>query len=247
MATIPCAWDPPPADPTLPEGEVHVWRASLDLPREQAQALDLTLSAGERERAARFQFEADRRRFTVGRGLLRAILGRYLRIAPSDVQFSVGQHGKPALAESLGQATIRFNLAHSGDLALYAISHNEVGIDIELIRPIQESEQIAERYYSRRERAALHSLSQEGWNEAFLRHWTRTEAYLKARGYGLSLEPDQFEVLPDPGGTLTLEVAGDPREATRWSLVDLTPGSDYVGALAVEGHDWSLSCRQWAW
>jgi 4'-phosphopantetheinyl transferase len=232
---------------TLLEGEVHVWRASLNLPREQAQVLDETLSASERERAARFHFEADRRRFAVGRGLLRAILGRYLRIAPSDVQFSLGQQGKPALAESPGQATIRFNLAHSSELALYAMSHNEVGIDIELIRPIQESEQIAERYYSHRERAALRSLSQEIWNEAFLRHWTRKEAYLKARGCGLSLEPDQFEVLPGPDGTLMLDVAGDPGEAARWSLVDLTPSNDYVGALAVEGHVWSLSCRQWTW
>ena len=222
-----------------------MWRASLNLPREQTLALAQTLSAGERERAARFHFEADGRRFAVGRGLLRAILGRYLRIAPSNVQFSVGQHGKPALAQSLGQAAIRFNLAHSGELALYAISHNEVGIDIELIRPIQDSEQIAERYYSHRERAAQHSLTQEGWNEAFLRHWTRKEAYLKARGCGLSLEPDQFEVLPHPDGSLMLDVAGDPGEATRWSLVDLTPAGDCVGALAVEGHAWSLSCRQW--
>jgi 4'-phosphopantetheinyl transferase len=97
-----------------------------------------------------------------------------------------------------------------------------------------------------RERAAFHSRPLEEAGEGFLRQWTRKEAYLKARGCGLSLEPDRVEVWGGQDGPLKLEVAGEPGEATRWSLVDLTPGGGYVAALAVEGRDWSLSCWQWA-
>ncbi len=232
----PCLWRLPPADLTLPHEEVHVWRASLEQPPEQLPAL----SVDEQERAARFHFEVDRRRFMAGRGFLRAVLARYLRIEPEEVQFSYGKYGKPALQED-----IRFNLAHSGELALCAVARREVGIDIELVRPVPESAQIAERYFSIQERTALISTSREEVDEAFLRQWTRKEAYLKARGCGLSLEPDQVEVLPGPGGSLKVEVMGDPNEAARWSLVDLTPGDGYVAALAVDGRDWTLSCLRW--
>lgn len=244
MASHPCLWSVAPADLSLQQGEVHVWRAPLD--RQPERPLAQTLSADEQQRAARFHFEADRRRFVAGRGFLRAVLARYLHIEPGEIRLSYEEQGKPALPGDEGLGAIRFNLAHSGELALCAVARREVGIDLELIRPVPDSAQIAERYFSMRERAAFHSRPQERWDEGFLRQWTRKEAYLKARGCGLSLEPDQFEVWASQDGSLRLEVAGEPGEARRWSLVDLTPAGDYVAALAVEGRDWSLSCLQWA-
>ncbi|HEX9987864.1 MAG TPA: 4'-phosphopantetheinyl transferase superfamily protein [Chloroflexia bacterium] len=244
MAPQACLWSAAPAELSLQEGEVHVWRAALD--GQPGRPLAQTLSAGEQERAARFHFEADRRRFVAGRGFLRAVLARYLRIEPGEVRFSYGEQGKPTLPGDAGEGAIHFNLAHSGELALCAVARREVGIDLELIRPVSESAQIADRYFSMRERAAFHSRPLEEAGEGFLRQWTRKEAYLKARGCGLSLEPDRVEVWGGQDGPLKLEVAGEPGEATRWSLVDLTPGGGYVAALAVEGRDWSLSCWQWA-
>lgn len=244
MAEAAWQWRAAPADLSLQEGEVHVWRAPLD--RQPERLLAQTLSADEQEKAARFHFEADRRRFVAGRGFLRAVLARYLRIAPGEVRFTYGQYGKPVLPGDMGQGAIRFNLAHSGELALFAVARREVGIDLELIRPIPESAQIAERYFSMRERAAFRSHPREEADEDFLRQWTRKEAYLKARGCGLSLELDQIEVWGNQDGSLKLEVAGDPNEAARWSLADLTPAGGYVAALAVEGRDWSLSCLQWS-
>ncbi|HKP51518.1 MAG TPA: 4'-phosphopantetheinyl transferase superfamily protein [Chloroflexia bacterium] len=242
MSAHPCVWNLPPTELNLGEGEVHIWRASLDLPPDHTAMLSATLPTQEQQRAARFHFEDDRRRFVAGRGLLRAILGRYLRLTPDELEFSEGEYGKPALVADVG---IRFNLAHSDGLALYAVAHAELGIDLELVRSIAESVQIAERYFSHRERAAFNYPSREEEGVAFLRQWTRKEAYLKARGSGLSLEPSEVEVLPNRDGSMRVEIAAEPGEAERWSLVDLTVSEGYVAALAIEGHNWKLRCFRW--
>lgn len=245
MAAHHCTWSLPPVDLTLPQKDVHIWQASLVQPAEQIAMLAQTLTADEQQRATRFHFEADRERFIVGRGVLRAILGRYLGLEPGQVRFSYSPHGKPAVQDNPGAGAVRFNLAHAGEIALYAVAHTEVGVDLEAIVPVPGSEQIAERYFTLRERTVLHALSKREWETAFLRQWTRKEAYLKARGCGLSLEPDQVEVLLDSNGSLKLNVAGEPDEAARWSLSDLTPAEGYVAALAVEGQGWHLHCFRW--
>jgi len=135
------SWRPPPEDLALSSNDVHVWRASLDQLALRFQRLAQTLSADEQLRAERFYFEQDRRRFVVSRGLLRTILGCYLGIEPSRLQFCYGSRDKPALVETSGGGTLRFNLSHSQGLALYAVTRNrEIGVDLERIRPISEAE-----------------------------------------------------------------------------------------------------------
>ena len=115
--------------PALRCGEVHVWRAHCRTSRRVCGVL----SPAEWVRAGRFHFERDRERFVAARGLLRTILGRYLELPPRELQFSFGAHGKPAL-EGVA-STLRFNLSHSDDLLLLAVSHaREVGVDVELMR-----------------------------------------------------------------------------------------------------------------
>jgi 4'-phosphopantetheinyl transferase len=229
---------------TLHSGEVHVWRAVLDLPESQVHSLRSTLTADERQRAERYIFEKDRTHFVVARGLLRVLLGGYLRQDPSCLRFAYGPYGKPALATDTGRAALRFNVSHSHGLALYAITRGrEVGVDIERIRPEIAQEKIAEHFFAPREVTVLRSLPPLLQAPAFFACWTRKEAYIKAKGDGLALPLDQFEVSLAPGEpAVLLRTAWDPHEAAGWALKDLAPAPDYRAAVAVAGHDWRLTC-----
>ena len=237
----------PPATIILGSDEVHVWRASLDEPPSQIDSFLHTLAADEQTRAERFYFQRDRERFITAHGVLRAILGLYLNRAPERLSFCYSSHGKPALAWESGGDTIRFNMSHSHGVALYAVARGrEVGVDLEFIRCDLEVEQIAERFFSRRETATLRALPTDLRKYAFFLCWTRKEAYIKARGEGLSLPLDQFDVSLIPGEPAALlSTQPDSAEALRWSLQELTLASGYVAALAVEGRGWSLS--RWEW
>jgi 4'-phosphopantetheinyl transferase len=243
------SWYPPPQPLTLKEDEVHVWRAALDLEPSQVQNLQQILSPDEKARAERFYFPKDRKHFRVARGLLRTILGRYLDMGPGRLRFSYSTYGKPALIPLPGQKyTLSFNMSHSHGLALYGFTrHRRIGIDLEYIRTNFACEEIAERFFSPHEQAVLRTLPAEMKYEAFFTCWTRKEAYIKARGEGLSFPLDQFDVSLTPGKPAKLlNVVEDPLEAARWSLQALTPGPGYVAALAVEGqYDWQYKCWQW--
>lgn len=211
---------------------MHVWRARLDPPDDSLMAV---LSPEERERAARFHFERDRSRFAMGRGYLRALLGRYVGCAPEQIVFRYGQRGKPSLA---ADATgLEFNAAHSHDVALFAFALGApVGVDVELVRPGPAEEGIADRFFSPLEAEALRSLPEAERREAFFRCWTRKEAFVKANGEGLTYGLDQFTVSLSPDEPARLvDVARDPREADAWSLHHVDPGDSYIGAVAVRG------------
>jgi len=248
MTALEHSWLPPAGNLTLSSNDVHVWRATLDQPVTRVQQLAQTLSEDERTRAGRFHFERDRRRFIVGRGVLRAILGRYVGIEPSRLEFCCGPRGKPYLAGRFAGGTLHFNLAHSEELALYAFAPGRViGIDLERVRTEVACEQIARRFFSPRESATLRAQPAAVRQKAFFTCWTRKEAYIKARGEGLSLPLDQFEVSVTPGEPAKLlSISGYPMEASRWSIQELVPGPGYVAALAVEGHGWRLACWEWA-
>ncbi len=242
-------WCLPPQTLVLGRDEVHVWRARLDQQTpSQIQSFLHNLAADEQARAEKFYFERDRERFIVARGVLRAILGSYLNRAPECLSFSYSSHGKPALAEESGRDAIRFSVSHSRGVALYAVtSGREVGIDLEHIRFDLAVAEIVERFFSQREVATLRTLPTEVQRQAFFNCWTRKEAYIKARGEGLSLPLDQFDVSLVPGEPAAiLDTQRDPSEASRWSLQELTAAVGYVAALAVEGHGWRLTCWQWS-
>lgn len=233
--------------PVIGCDEVHVCQAELDQPPSQVQSFFDTLAADERARAGRFYFAEDRARYIAARGMLRAILGRYLQRAPESLTFFYGARGKPALSAETGGDAIRFNVSHSHGVAFYAVARGrEVGIDLERIRCDVAVAEIAERFFSRREAAILRTLPSEAQHQAFFHCWTRKEAYIKAHGEGLSLPLDQFDVSLAPGDPAAiLGTRPDPSEASRWSLQDLSAAPGYVAALAAEGHDWRLAYSQW--
>jgi 4'-phosphopantetheinyl transferase len=236
------SWFIPSHAVVLPDDEVHVWRADLSLDSAAIARLVATLSPDERARAARFHFERDRRRFTAARGVLRQILAGYLGQDPALIEFNYSPSGKPSL-----DSDVRFNMSHSHELALYAIARRkEVGVDVERIRPQVAEEQIAERFFSPREAATLRALPANVQAEAFFNCWTRKEAYIKARGEGLGIPLDSFDVSLAPGEPAAiLAVRNEPQEMLRWSIESLAPAPGYVSAVVAEGHHWRL--RLWRW
>ena len=145
----PVVWTPAPASLQLGADEVHVWRASLDCDLPVLARLEATLSPDETVRANRFFLLTDRNHFVVARGILRELLGAYLRSSPANLQFNYGNYGKPVLVAKTFSLSLQFNLSHSGGLAVYAFSlGRRLGIDVEQIRPQLAGEDIARRYFA---------------------------------------------------------------------------------------------------
>ena len=249
-------WHVPPEKVMLPENEVHVWRVSLTKANSENSdksedsrfsSLQHLLSVEERERAGKFYFERDRRNWVVAHGILRILLAQYLETDPRTLRFETNAYGKPLLASPHAGANLHFNLSHSGNLALYAFSFDRhVGVDVEYMRPGIECEELARHYFSRHEYAAMQSLPTAQQEEAFFLCWSRKEAYIKARGQGVSLPLEQFDVSLTPGEPAKLLGSREnPLAPTQWSLCALSPGAGYAGALAVEGFGWRLSCWQY--
>lgn len=214
--------------------DTHVWLASLDLSEPDLESLAVLLAPDERQRASRFHFDRDRRHFIVARGLLRQLLARYAGAAPAQIEFSYGPQGKPALA---GRDDLQFNVAHSHGTGLFAFTRGApVGIDVELMRPLEHDE-LAARFFSTAERAALGLIPADGRQAAFFTCWARKEAYVKALGGGLSVPLDRFDVAA-PGDLARLVVdRGDPDAPRRWSIHDIDAGPAFRAALAVKKHD----------
>jgi 4'-phosphopantetheinyl transferase len=235
-------WSPAPESLSLSSGEVHVWRASLAQPVEAQERFLRTLDLEERERASRFHFEKHRRRFIVGRGVLRLLLGRYLEIAPEAVRFAYGPYGKPSLGGEHGASRLRFNASHSHELAVYGfVQEREIGVDVEYVKDDFQSEEIAVRFFSAREVQTLTALPKDERHAAFFRCWTRKEAYIKAIGSGLSHPLDQFDVtLTADEPAALLRDAQDAEAAAQWEMFNLEFAERYKGALIVEGRGHTL-------
>lgn len=251
----------PPAEPRPPAaGEVEVWAVPLDPPEPQVAALARLLSPDEAERAARFRFERHRRRYAVGRGALRTLLGRYLGVPPREVAFGYGAKGKPFLAAppsapapsalaGTAPGPLHFNLSNSEELALIAFcGEAEVGTDVERLRPMPDGLDIAERFFSAAERQALAAQPPEERDRAFFRCWTRKEAYLKAVGDGITAPLDAFDVTLAAGEPPCMRsIDGDPARAAAWALVHVEPAAGYLGALALPSRPGGWRLHGWRW
>jgi 4'-phosphopantetheinyl transferase len=217
----------------LAPNEIHVWHATLDAAPADVPNLHCLLSGDELERAGRFRFERDRARYVVGRALLRTVLARYLDRDPRELRFRYGTYGKP----SLHRDELWFNLSHSGVVMLLAVTAiGEVGIDVELESSAPPDHmRLAQSFFSRAEGDALHALPAAEQPRAFLSCWTRKEAFIKARGDGLGLALDSFDVSLEPGQSVALLRTGwSSQEPGEWNLCDLSDSDGgYIAALAI--------------
>lgn len=214
-------------------GDVHVWFVELTADIDTVEACTHCLSEEEKVRASRFRMEHLSTDFVLSHGALRALLGCYLDTSPERIVFAQGPRGKPRV--SYPGAELKFNMAHAGRFAAYALGVDcEVGIDIEAIRPMPDQESVVRRFFSREECEDWLAFDIAERNEAFFRCWTRKEAFIKALGEGLSKPLDSFRVslLPEAPAA-SVYVAGDPAATAKWSLHSLVPAEGYVAALAV--------------
>jgi 4'-phosphopantetheinyl transferase len=223
--------------------EVHLWLVRLDASDHDFARSLAWLSPDETDRAERFHFPRHRRAFVLGRAALRALLAAYLGIGPAEVRFEYGPQGKPTLAEA-GSA-LRFNASNSGNLAACAFTTGcEIGVDIEQHRALHDLENIALRFFSSEETADLLEHPEADRISAFFHCWTRKEAYIKARGGGLSIPLDSFRVTLQPGAAARMvSLEGSADEARAWTLHDFDPAPEYSGAIAYRDAPRSIQGR----
>lgn len=247
MSSFDQQWRTTPVDLRLLENEIHIWRASLQVEALVLHALQRMLAEEEVRKAKQFHFERDRRRFIVVRGILKTLLGRYLHTNPGTLKFNYNAYGKPSLGFPFNESKLYFNISHSHEVVLCAFTHaRQIGVDVEYMRSDIDYEQLAKHSFSSREQAVFYALPSVQRQQAFFNCWTRKEAYIKARGKGLSLPLDLFDIslVPNEPAAL-LSSREDPQEVTRWSFQNLSSYPGYAGAFAVEGHGWYVSYWQW--
>lgn len=239
----------------IPEGKmacpdqktIHIWQIFLIHLPERIESLYRILSLDEQQRASHYRFTYDRSRFITGRSALRLILSEYLNISPNQIQFQLTPYGKPYLYLANHSEKINFNLTHSRDLILFAFTSNRrIGIDIEYMDDSSLDLDIARFFFSEQETEKLRSAPPSLQKQAFYTCWVRKEAYIKARGEGLSYPLDQFitAFLPWEEPAL-LETLDDSAEAKRWSLKAIPTQPGYTAALAVEGRVQQIQYWQW--
>lgn len=230
MPSLPAMSWPRRADaPPLVPGEVHVWRLEGVTGKDRTRALEGLLDDMERRRADAFAFARHRAAFVSSHGQMREVLGRYLGVPPAVLAFVADPGGKPRLVErfQLQGPPLRFNLSHSGGIALLAVaSGREVGVDVEAIRNVSSAHEIARKHLSGEEAASINGLEGEALDRAFLSAWARHEALLKAQGVGLFVG-----VSPSP---------------ETWEVLSLPLDPSHVAALGFERGPISLSGYTWA-
>lgn len=227
---------------------ISVWAIGLDRQFGDEEGLAESLSSDEHSRARSFRHQADQRRYTVTRAALRDVLGDRLDRPPASLCFEYSTHGKPELLSDQNGADLRFNVSHSGDVALIVVTTGvRIGVDVERVRPLQGLDAIISRFFSVEEIDALSTLPVDERLNGFFACWTRKEAFVKATGVGLSTPLAQFAVTVGPqDDPEILHIKGDREAARLWSLRDLATRSGYFGTLAVEASDWHFVESDWA-
>ena len=227
--------------------KVQIWNISLQIPSSELNSVQSRywscLSQDEKDRANRFRFPKDKRRFVIARGTLRYLLSRQFDQSPEAVTFCYGTYGKPSVKESLAgtQCDFHFNLSHSEEMALCVLGHDrKVGIDIEHLRPIERLDSLMKRTLVPHEQQAVESEQAADQSRAFLQRWTCKEAYLKAIGLGLTRSMQTVEVQLSPPKLLRVP----ERCAAGWRLHLIALPKDYVGALTVAG-EVKITHHQW--
>lgn len=218
-------------------GVIDVWLIRLDVGAEVAAPLGGLLDEGERERMRRLHGEPLQTRFAVAHAAVRWILGQCLGVPPQTMTFTSNAAGKPALPGH----PLAFNLSHSGDVAAFAVAAGgNLGVDVEVVRPVPDADTLASRFFSREEAADLARVPASGRLEAFFGVWTRKEAFLKATGEGMARPLDSFAV--SVGSDEPRLLRGG---ASHWSLRAFEPWPGYAGALAYDQPIDSVRRRWW--
>jgi 4'-phosphopantetheinyl transferase len=230
-----------PKSLSLESGEVHIWLIQLGEAHVCLKCCETLLSSDEVDRALRFKFDRDRRRFLVSHAAVRSILAAYLTASPRELEFSLGPNGKPELASVPERETRQFNLSHSHEAAVLALARRRaIGVDVEYVQEDFPFEEVAHRFFSPKEVAALATLPKRLQREAFYKCWTSKEAFLKAKGTGLSGKLDEVDIVLTDDERVQVKgiISG-------WTLREITLNKRYMAAVVSEGDDYQIARYQW--
>jgi 4'-phosphopantetheinyl transferase len=229
-------------------GEIHVWTARVVDDQRITTALLGLLSPEERVRAAQFSFERDRVRFIQAHGTVRQILSKYSELDAATLTFARNRDGKPYLVPQANGPNLQFSISHSGNCCMLAVRlDHPIGIDVEKVRDLPRTINIAQRYFTPAESRALAALQRTIQRDAFFALWTHKEATVKGLGINLAANLGRVEFDLDPVGRLRLVAWHDDRSvAQRWSVLRLDPALGYVAALASAHPIRSLAWQNWS-
>jgi 4'-phosphopantetheinyl transferase len=230
-------WQKPPVDfEKIDCNAVHVWRACFQSNSLSKRNFVESLSGEEIERAQRYIYESDRVRYIFAHGILRSILSFYVGCAPCQLVFEKTPNGKPYIIEQGFKNNIQFNMSHSEDLTLIAVTRGDaVGIDVEYMRRVSDALQLVDSVFSVVEQNFLNSLPPADFDEGFFACWTSKEAYVKGIGKGISHPLDKFSILfSNLGLEGSIKVHDESVSANCWEIIRFSPGPGYSAALAKE-------------
>jgi 4'-phosphopantetheinyl transferase len=232
--------------PSLNNQDVHLWKCLFKPDSNEFKKSAYLLSEEEFQLADRFVFEHDRERYVYFHGALRVVLSAYTHTPPRLLSFWKNSYGKPHVVRHSGKGDVQFSLSHSQDIALIAVAlDQEVGVDVELIRPINDARDITKNYFAVEEQQLLLPLSDEVLDEYFFICWTQKEAYIKAIGKGFSCSLDQFIVPIIKNGCKKCDIRNAFNgESEAWRFESFTPHPGYVGALVTRPYSGVLSHYQ---
>jgi 4'-phosphopantetheinyl transferase len=227
--------------------EAAAWALRLDLEPAALALLSTVLSPDEHARADRYRRPADRARFIAGRAQVRQVLGRFLDTGPAEIRFARSPTGKPTLATGEDATPLHFNVSGSEGLALIALRQGaEVGVDVEAIRAMPETDALAARMLSKDEQAQYSRLPPADRERRFFEYWVCKEALAKSLGTGLREGFDRLSLHPWPsGGTFRLDVPRDRGWVSQWVAPLSLPEPGYVGAIASSRPLGAIDVRWW--
>lgn len=221
---------------------IRVWTVALDAFSVLTADRLAWLDEAERDRAARFYTAALADRWRVAHIALRSILADVVGTHPAAIRMTRDARGKPQL---LDHRHLWFNLSHSADLALVAVSETgEVGVDVEQVRPVPEMRGVAESHFAVEEQAALWGTSDSERLATFYRIWTRKEAYVKATGVGIGPALARFAVTAAPSDARLL-YAHDTPDLAAWTLRIVPVPAEYFGVLCHAGAAQPIATAVW--
>ena len=214
----------------LNPGEIHIWSATID-ERYGKLLTQSFLSVNEKRNAARYAYDIDTFLFSIRHNLLRIILGEYLNCDPAKIKFNSNHYQKQHIAYP--NTLIQFNISSSSNRFVAAFCHQHtIGVDIELIRQIDEIPQLINDYFTKEENDWINSQPENMRTSEFFQIWSKKEALVKANGKGLNIELNKMNVLSD-----TTIVNGE----RMWHLVPLNLFDDCAGAIAINKSNVKLS------
>lgn len=241
-------WRTSPAEVSASFEHVDLWRVHLEIPDAGCKSLRDILAEDENARADRFHFKTHRDKFLVGHAALREILSRYLSLPAKSISFCNNEYGKPEIEKRLNPNNLQFNLSHSGDWALIAVTiGRRVGVDVEQIRPDVECLSLARSYFSKSEYQSLLPLEEKACRRSFFACWTRKEAFIKAIGEGLSFPLSEFSVTISPDDPPALEVIENSAYSiSDWTFATCSPGQEYFGTVVYEKTPCTVNYWDWS-